>query len=119
MTRWRAMLCQALADCAKSLKMPKTLKADAEMRQFQEDLLQSVREFKAGKFARFTQVQTTAAAQARASVGLSQARFAQLLGVSLRTLQEWEQGRREPTGAAQTLLRVAVRSPEALLGLAG
>ena len=97
--------------------MPKTLKADAEMRQFQEDLLQSVREFKAGKFARVTQVQTTAAAQARASVGLSQTRFAQLLGVSLRTLQEWEQGRREPTGAAQTLLRVAVRSPEALLGL--
>ncbi len=99
--------------------MPKTLKADAEMRQFQEDLLQSVREFKAGKFARVTQVQTTAAAKARASVGLSQARFAQLLGVSLRTLQEWEQGRREPTGAAQTLLRLAVRSPEALLGLAG
>ena len=93
-------------------------KPDAEMRQFQEDLLQSVREFKAGKFARATQVPTTAAAQARASVGLSQTRFAQLLGVSLRTLQEWEQGRREPTGAAQTLLRVAVRSPEALLGLA-
>lgn len=93
-------------------------KPDAEMRQFQEDLLQSVREFKAGKFARVTQVPTTAAAQARASVGLSQTRFAQLLGVSLRTLQEWEQGRREPTGAAQTLLRVAVRSPEALLGLA-
>ena len=88
------------------------------MRQFQEDLLQSVREFKAGKFARVTQVQTTSAAKARASVGLSQARFAQLLGVSLRTLQEWEQGRREPTGAAQTLLRLAVRSPEALLGLA-
>ena len=48
---------------------------------------------------------------------LSQTRFAQLLGVSLRTLQEWEQGRREPTGAAQTLLRVAVLSPKALLGL--
>ncbi len=93
-------------------------KPDAEMLRFQEDLLQSVREFKARKFARMTQVPTTAAAQARASVGLSQTRFAQLLGVSLRTLQEWEQGRREPTGAAQTLLRVAVRSPEALLGLA-
>ena len=98
-------------------KMPKTAKPDAEMRQFQEDLLQSVREFKAGKFARVTQVRTTAAAKARASVGLSQASFASLLGVSLRTLQEWEQGRREPTGAAQTLLRVAVNSPEALLSL--
>jgi len=39
---------------------------------------------------------------------LSQAQFAALLGVSVRTLQEWEQGRREPTGAARTLLRVAV-----------
>ncbi len=92
-------------------------KPDAEMLQFQADLLQSVREFRAGNFARVTQVQTTAAAKARASVGLSQARFAQLLGVSLRTLQEWEQGRREPTGAAQTLLRVATQSPEALLSL--
>ena len=92
-------------------------KPDAEMLQFQADLLQSVREFRSGAFARVTQVPTTAAAKARASVGLSQARFAQLLGVSLRTLQEWEQGRREPTGAAQTLLRVATQSPEALLSL--
>ena len=98
---------------------PMPTKVDAEMQQFQADLLQSVREFRAGTFARVTQVQTTAAAKARASVGLSQARFAQLLGVSVRTLQEWEQGRREPTGAAQTLLRVATQSPEALLSLPG
>lgn len=39
---------------------------------------------------------------------------AELLGVSPRTLQDWKQGRREPTGAARTLLRVAVRHPEAL-----
>lgn len=98
-------------------KMTTATKPDPEMLRFQEDLLQSVREFKAGKFARVTQVPTTAAAKARACVGLSQASFASLLGVSLRTLQEWEQGRREPTGAAQTLLRVAVNSPEALLSL--
>ena len=91
--------------------------ADPEMEQFQQDLLQSVRELKAGRFARVTRIEPTAAARARASVGLSQAQFAQLLGVSVRTLQEWEQGRREPTGAAQTLLRVAVKSPEALRGL--
>ena len=100
----------------KSVTKPVT-HADTEMLQFQADLLQSVREFRAGTFARVTQVQSTTAAKARASVGLSQARFAQLLGVSLRTLQEWEQGRREPTGAAQTLLRVATQSPEALLSL--
>jgi len=44
-----------------------------------------------------------------------QSDFAQLLGVSVRTLQEWEQGRREPSGAARTLLRIALRSPEAIL----
>lgn len=92
-------------------------KNDREMLQFQNDLLQSVREFKAGKHARVTQVEPSAAAQARARVGLSQAQFARLMGVSVRTLQEWEQGRREPTGAAQTLLRVATYSPEALLSL--
>jgi putative transcriptional regulator len=50
-------------------------------------------------------------------VGLSQADFAGLLGVSKRTLQEWEQGRREPTGAAKALLRVAFAHPEVLLEL--
>ncbi len=49
---------------------------------------------------------------------LSQSQFAKLLGVSVRTLQEWEQGRKKPTGAAQTLLPVAVQTPQALLGLA-
>ena len=48
-------------------------------------------------------------------VCVSQSVFAQLLGVSIRTLQEWEQGRREPSGAASTLLRIALKSPEAIL----
>lgn len=47
---------------------------------------------------------------------LSQQSFAALMGVSLRTLQEWEQGRRKPTGPALSLLRVAERHPKALLG---
>jgi putative transcriptional regulator len=55
---------------------------------------------------------------ARAASGLSQAQFAELMGVSKRTLQEWEQGRREPSGAAKTLLRVAQRHPEVLRELA-
>jgi putative transcriptional regulator len=87
---------------------------DAEMQQFQDDLLQSVREFKEGKFARVTQIEPTMASKVRQSVGVTQAKFAALLGVSVRTLQEWEQGRREPTGAAKTLLAIALRSPEAL-----
>lgn len=48
---------------------------------------------------------------ARAGTGLSQSQFAQLLGVSVRTLQDWEAGRREPSGAAQTLLRIAASHP--------
>ncbi len=53
-------------------------------------------------------------AQARQASKLSQAEFAKLMGVSVRTFQEWEQGRRKPSGAAQTLLVVAVRHPEIL-----
>ncbi|MDP2817103.1 MAG: helix-turn-helix domain-containing protein [Polaromonas sp.] len=96
--------------------MPKP-RVDAEMVRFQADLLQSVREMKAGTFARSTQVPLTEAFEARAKMELSQSQFAQLLGVSVRTLQEWEQGRKKPTGAAQTLLRIAVQSPQALLKL--
>lgn len=81
---------------------------DHEMDNFQKDLLASARQMKAGKAARATEVTLSVAAEARAKVGLSQSAFAQLLGVSLRTLQDWEQGRRRPAGAAQTLLRVAL-----------
>jgi putative transcriptional regulator len=90
---------------------------DKELEQFQADLLKSVGEMKAGRAARTTRVESTAAALARAKVGLSQSAFAALLGVSTRTLQDWEQGRRQPTGAAQTLLRVAALHPEALRDL--
>ena len=87
---------------------------DAEMEQFQQDLLRSVRQMKTGKAARTTEVVLTPAADARAKVGISQAEFATLLGVSVRTLQDWEQGRREPSGAAKTLLRIAARSPDVI-----
>jgi len=90
---------------------------DSEMEQFQSDLLASMRQMKAGKAARSTEVRLSVAAEARAKVGISQTAFALLLGVSLRTLQDWEQGRRQPTGAAQTLLRVASQHPEALRDL--
>jgi putative transcriptional regulator len=89
----------------------------AEMEKFQSDLLESVKQMRRGKAARVTKVKLPTAAEARARVGLSQQAFALLLGVSARTLQDWEQGRREPTGAAKTLLRVAVSHPEVLRAL--
>lgn len=87
----------------------------SEMEKFQTDLLQSVKQMRAGKGGRVTKVKLPAAAEARASTGLSQIDFAHLLGVSPRTLQDWEQGRREPTGAARTLLKLAVKHPKVLL----
>jgi putative transcriptional regulator len=47
----------------------------------------------------------------RRFVGLSQARFALALGISVHTLRNWEQGRRKPEGAAVALLRIAARHP--------
>lgn len=75
-------------------------------------LLQSVREMKAARAARVTSVEPSEVAQARQKSGMSQAQFALALGISKRTLQEWEQGRRSPSGAAQTLIRIAKRHPE-------
>lgn len=81
-------------------------------------LLQSVREMKAGRRGRAHRVQIPDVVAARLKSGLSQAQFAALLGVSVRTLQEWEQGRRQPTGAAKTLLAIAVKQPDILRSLA-
>lgn len=91
---------------------------DKEMEQFANDLLESVRQMKAGKAARVTHVEVGPLIELRSRAGFTQAQFAALLGVSVRTLQEWEQGRRKPTGAAKTLLRVAERHPEVLQELA-
>lgn len=87
------------------------------MEQFQKDLLNSVRQIKAGKTARKSQTPLSPIAEARSRLGMSQSELADLMGVSARTLQDWEQGRRKPTGAAQMLLRVAIAHPEALLDL--
>jgi putative transcriptional regulator len=48
----------------------------------------------------------------RAKLQLSQAAFAGLMGVSLRTIQDWEQGRRKPSGPAEARLRIAEQHPE-------
>lgn len=82
------------------------------------ELLTSVREMKAGIRARVHRPEISEVAHARLVAGLSQSAFAVLLGVSVRTLQDWEQGRREPSGAAKTLFRVAEHHPEILQELA-
>ncbi len=89
---------QALADFESSLDIA------AELRK-------SVREMIAKKGAK---VPVSPVVSARVKSGLSQSQFALLLGVSIRTLQEWEQGRRAPSRAAQTLIAIAERRPEVL-----
>jgi putative transcriptional regulator len=89
------------------------LKRDAK-RDIGEELLRAVREMKAGKAARVRRVPVSAITEARSRVGMSQTQFAEVLGVSTRTLQEWEQGRRQPSGAARALLAIAAKRPEVL-----
>ena len=55
------------------------------------------------------------AVEARRKLGLSQTEFARLLGISVRTLHNWEQGWRKPTGAARVLLKLAASNPRAVL----
>jgi putative transcriptional regulator len=87
-------------------------------RELGDLLLQSVREMKARKKARSTSVSVTWVVKVRRKTGLSQSQFAELVGVSVRTLQDWEQGRREPSGAARSLLRIADKHPEVFIELA-
>ena len=81
-----------------------------------QEILEGLRELKRGEVGRVVSLPSVAAIRER--TGLSQAKFAALLGVSVRTLQEWEQGRRAPSGAARTLLMVAAKNPRALLEVA-
>lgn len=81
-----------------------------------EEILAGIRELKRGESGRIRHMPPIA--RTRERMGLSQGQFAELLGVSVRTLQEWEQGRRAPSGAARTLILVASRHPEALLDVA-
>ena len=85
-------------------------------RNIGQEILDGLRELKSGEYGRVINVPDVASI--RSTTGLSQTRFAVLLGVSVRTLQDWEQGRRAPSGAARTLLLVADRNPHALLEVA-
>lgn len=87
--------------------------------EFFEELLASVREGGAilrgeKEPSREFSIDTPNVKHIRERYQLSQSEFATLLGVSIKTLQNWEQGRRTPHGAARILLQVAAKHPEAV-----
>ena len=76
--------------------------------------IQVIKAFKAGQGNLSTHVLKEPASPQviRAKLELSQSAFAGLMGVSLRTVQDWEQGRCKPSGPAEALLRIAEQKPE-------
>ena len=87
-------------------------------RNIGDELLQAIRDVKGGKYGAKYQVEANDVVKARLKSGLSQAQFAAVLHISPRTLQQWEQGRRQPSGAAETLLKIVFRHPEVLQEIA-
>jgi len=89
-----------------------------------EELLESVKQAKAIEKGELKPARTfrlnpkTDIVKARGKLGLSQSKFAAVLGISADTLQNWEQGRRSPTGPAKVLLKIATKHPEILLEVA-
>ena len=127
------------------MKTDAQLQARDAKRDIGAELLTAVQELKAGKISRKTTFEPlldgsvrrtvsnadgTVQSQevlvgpqwqllaARTQSGMSQSEFARATGVSVRTLQEWEQGRKVPSGAAQSLLKLVSRHPELLAELA-
>ena len=85
-------------------------------RNIGQEILNGLAELKRGDHGRMATL--PAISEIRERTGLSQSQFSALLGVSVRTLQEWEQGRRAPSGAARTLLMIAAKNPRALVDVA-
>ena len=83
-------------------------------RNIAKEILESIQSIKAGHGKRYHREASDVVA-VRQNLHVSQSVFAALLGVSIRTLQEWEQKRREPSGPAKRLLEIAKLHPEVLL----
>lgn len=87
------------------------------------EILEGIKEIKAHKAGtvslRQRELSEPSSAKAiRQKLNLPQADFASLMGVSVRTIQDWEQGRRQPSGPAKSLLRIAEQHPDIFLELA-
>ena len=94
-------------------------------KQHFDQLVKGVREMKrhvAGKAvrgAKSTELSVPSVRSIREAAQISQSQFAKLMGVNLRTLQNWEQERTKPTGPARALLKIVASDPKALEALHG
>jgi putative transcriptional regulator len=91
-------------------------------RDIGQEILEGIREVKAYKAGEInlrtrTLTEPSQPRVIRAKLNLSQSAFAGLMGVSLRTVQDWEQGRRKPSGPAEALLRIVEQKPEVFMEL--
>lgn len=102
---------------AKKLKGRALAKFEAQ-RDIWQEVLDGVQEIESGGGKRRTVEPRSTIVRARLKAGLTQEQFAALLGVSRRTVEQWEQGRRKPSRAAQTLIKVAELHPEVLRNIA-
>jgi len=99
-------------------KTNKQLARMEKSRNVGKEILQGIEDIKAGRIGRRFTAKSFSILRAREKSGLSQTQFAGLLGVSVRTLQDWEQGRREPSAAAKTLIKIAELHPNILRDIA-
>ncbi|NEN76156.1 type II toxin-antitoxin system MqsA family antitoxin [Pelistega sp. NLN82] len=115
------MLNKQIKDVAKDWDIDAMLRAvvkdDPEMKEHQESLRQALLEVQRGRFARKSVVNVSLITQLRHKVGLSQSKFAQYLGISVNTLKSWEQGQRNPSGAALKLIQLLDKYPELVMEL--
>jgi putative transcriptional regulator len=95
------------------LSEDKLIERDSQ-RDIGKELLESVGQMKNGQAGFVHEVAISPVTSARNKAGLSQSQFAELLGVSVRTLLDWERGKRQPIGAAKNLIAIAASHPEVL-----
>ena len=94
------------------------MKPEKSERNIAEELTQAAKEIKAHKEGKLhPKVVSNDIITARNNLELSQSQFAALLGVSKRTLEQWEQERRDPSQAAQRLIQIAIQRPDVLIEL--
>jgi putative transcriptional regulator len=83
-------------------------------RDIWQETLDAIDDIQAGRFGHTEIIEQPPVLAARQKLGFSERRFADLLGVSVRTLQDWENGSRKPTKAAMSLIQIAQKRPDVL-----